>query len=203
MSQILAVAYFIITTAVFLIYGRIVQKMPDIDYQPMTSKIITVFYVIDLLIAFYFSVLTFLHGFKEKMKSKRQYLVRFGFLVGILAILRAASMHFSHYHLIIGLYFILLFFAGNLVIVFLTKVYLFGHSADFQTSDNESSDLFMKYGISNREKEIVGEICKGKTNQQIADDLFISLQTVKDHIYNIFRKVNVKNRVQLTKLFNP
>ena len=48
------------------------------------------------------------------------------------------------------------------------------------------------------------EICKGKTNQQIADDLFITLQTVKDHTHNIYKKVKVKNRVQLSQLFtNP
>ena len=44
------------------------------------------------------------------------------------------------------------------------------------------------------------EICSGKTNQQIADDLFISLQTVKDHIHHIYLKTGVKNRVQLTNL---
>ena len=36
----------------------------------------------------------------------------------------------------------------------------------------------------------------GKTNTQIAEDLFISESTVKAHIYNIFRKMNVKSRVE-------
>jgi DNA-binding CsgD family transcriptional regulator len=38
------------------------------------------------------------------------------------------------------------------------------------------------------------------TNQEISDSLFISVQTVKDHIYRIFLKTGVKNRVQLTNL---
>ncbi|MCP5053173.1 MAG: response regulator transcription factor [bacterium] len=64
--------------------------------------------------------------------------------------------------------------------------------------------LFVKYNISKREREVVHLICEGKTNKQIEDHLFISIQTVKDHVSNIFRKTGVKNRVQLTNLFrNP
>jgi len=37
-------------------------------------------------------------------------------------------------------------------------------------------------------------------NKEISDTLFISLQTVKDHIYRIFQKTDVKNRVQLINL---
>jgi len=43
-------------------------------------------------------------------------------------------------------------------------------------------------------------ICKGNSNQDISDSLFISLQTVKDHIHRIYLKTGVKNRVQLTNL---
>jgi DNA-binding CsgD family transcriptional regulator len=63
------------------------------------------------------------------------------------------------------------------------------------------ADLFARYNISPREQEIVNLICKGKTNGEIADELFISLQTVKDHVYRIYRKTDVKNRVQLVTLF--
>ncbi len=37
------------------------------------------------------------------------------------------------------------------------------------------------YGVTKRERQIVQKICLGKTNKQIAEELFISLQTVKDH----------------------
>jgi DNA-binding NarL/FixJ family response regulator len=62
--------------------------------------------------------------------------------------------------------------------------------------------LFQQYHISNREQEIIQLICQGKSNREIEDELFISLQTVKDHVYNIFKKTGVKNRVQLTNLFH-
>ena len=200
--QFIAIGYFAMATSAFLIYGLFMQKMPSIDYQSFTQKIIIVFYIIDLIISGYFSILIIFHSLTEKIISKRIFLLRFGLIVAALALTRATSMHFAHYHLIIGMYFLLLFFAGNLAIVLLTKVHLSKYSPENKGQSQIIQDIYLKFGISNREKEIIQEICKGKTNQQIADDLFISLQTVKDHTYNIFRKVDVKNRVQLTKIFN-
>jgi DNA-binding CsgD family transcriptional regulator len=57
-----------------------------------------------------------------------------------------------------------------------------------------------RYGITPREREIIDLICSGRTNQEIADRLFISPATVKDHNYNIFRKTGVRNRVELANL---
>ncbi|GEM_PF-1401348 len=56
------------------------------------------------------------------------------------------------------------------------------------------------FGISKREQEVIRLICRGLTNQEIADALFISLKTVKDHNYHIFQKTGVRNRVELVQL---
>lgn len=61
--------------------------------------------------------------------------------------------------------------------------------------------LLNKYNISRREREVLQLICEGKTNKQIEKRLFISLQTVKDHVSKIYQKTGVKNRVQLNNLF--
>lgn len=58
-----------------------------------------------------------------------------------------------------------------------------------------------KYSISKRELEIASLICDGKTNNEIADELFISISTVKEHNYKIYQKLNIKNRTQLLKLY--
>ncbi len=58
-----------------------------------------------------------------------------------------------------------------------------------------------KYNLTSREKEVLGLINKGCSNQEIADGLVISLSTVKKHIYNLFEKTNVSNRSQLITLF--
>jgi DNA-binding CsgD family transcriptional regulator len=57
-----------------------------------------------------------------------------------------------------------------------------------------------EHHISNREREILELILQGKTNKEIEDMLFISLSTVKNHIYNIYQKLGVKTRGQLVHL---
>jgi DNA-binding CsgD family transcriptional regulator len=67
-------------------------------------------------------------------------------------------------------------------------------------TEKEMNRLFTKYQISNREQEIIHLILKGKTNKEIEDTLFISLPTVKFHIYSIYKKMKVKNRLELIRI---
>ncbi|WP_027408421.1 response regulator [Anoxybacteroides tepidamans] len=50
--------------------------------------------------------------------------------------------------------------------------------------------------LTNREMEILLLMAQGKTNQEIADALFISLKTVKVHVSNILAKLEVQDRTQ-------
>ena len=56
--------------------------------------------------------------------------------------------------------------------------------------------------LTRREKDLLHCIVQGYSNQQIADDLSISITTVKNHIGNIFRKLKVSNRTQAAMLAN-
>ena len=103
----------------------------------------------------------------------------------------------------ITLAFILLFYVyGGLIPVYLryktdlSKLLIPGEN-------NVSFERFCeKYEISKREKEVIHEICSGLSNQQIADRLFISLQTVKDHTHRIYGKTNCNSRAQLISMVN-
>lgn len=53
-----------------------------------------------------------------------------------------------------------------------------------------------KLGLSQREVQVLEELAQGFSNQEIADKLFVSLNTVKTHISKIYQKLNVKRRTQ-------
>lgn len=59
------------------------------------------------------------------------------------------------------------------------------------------NDQAMKQlGISQREHEVLGLIARGYSNQQIADELFVSLNTIKTHSSRLFEKLDVNRRTQ-------
>ncbi|WP_315814747.1 response regulator transcription factor [Paraflavitalea speifideaquila] len=49
-------------------------------------------------------------------------------------------------------------------------------------------------GLSKRELEVLQLIANGHSNQEIADRLFVSLNTVKTHSSNLFLKLDVKKK---------
>jgi len=70
----------------------------------------------------------------------------------------------------------------------------------YEQADVASDQILKKYGISDREAEIIDLLIEGLSNQQIAKQLYISPNTVKTHIKNIYAKVGVNNRLQLFSL---
>lgn len=69
--------------------------------------------------------------------------------------------------------------------------------------DDSISSQFDKNGLSRREMEIAMSILENKNYKQIAKDLFIADSTVSKHASNIFKKMDVKNRVTFLKQFSP
>lgn len=58
------------------------------------------------------------------------------------------------------------------------------------------------YNLSSREVEVVESLSKGITNREVSEELFISVKTVENHLTNIYRKINVKSRIQLMQVIN-
>ena len=56
------------------------------------------------------------------------------------------------------------------------------------------------FDVSKRERDILALILAGKSNRDIERELFISYHTVKNHVYNLFQKLGVKNRFELARL---
>lgn len=57
-------------------------------------------------------------------------------------------------------------------------------------------DSARNFGLSDREIDVLREITNGLSNQEIADKLFVSLNTIKTHIANIYSKLDVRRRTQ-------
>lgn len=55
---------------------------------------------------------------------------------------------------------------------------------------------FHNYNITKREYEVLLMAIRGYSNPQIAKELVISISTVKAHLENIYRKLNVHNKIQ-------
>lgn len=69
-------------------------------------------------------------------------------------------------------------------------------------------DIFKKpeqvkddYQLTNREIAIADELLKGLCNKEIANKLFIAESTVKKHVQNIFKKVEVNNRIEFKEKY--
>ncbi len=73
-----------------------------------------------------------------------------------------------------------------------------------QTFDLESvlEEMKDKYSMTNRETDILRLVYQGLSNMEIAEELYISKSTVKSHIYNAFRKANVRSRSEIIVLMH-
>lgn len=54
--------------------------------------------------------------------------------------------------------------------------------------------------LSRREREVVNKLAEGHSYQTIADKLHVSLNTVRFHVKNIYRKLEVHNKAQIIRM---
>lgn len=66
------------------------------------------------------------------------------------------------------------------------------------STEEKITNIAKKHQLTERETDILLQISLGKNNQKIADDLFISINTVKYHTRNIYEKLNVNKRAEIT-----
>lgn len=62
--------------------------------------------------------------------------------------------------------------------------------------ENDNPDIRKINSLTKREYEVLTLIAEGLSNKDIADKLYISEKTVKNHVSSIFRKIDVNDRIQ-------
>ncbi|WP_144896735.1 LuxR C-terminal-related transcriptional regulator [Lutibacter sp. Hel_I_33_5] len=73
-------------------------------------------------------------------------------------------------------------------------------SEELEKNKQGKTNYFTEYDLSEREQEIFTLLAQGKSNKEIAETLFISVNTVKYHIKKIYSKLNIKNREEAKQI---
>ena len=89
-----------------------------------------------------------------------------------------------------------------LVAVLLVYAVQYLFQPEFARAYQLPDEIVKEYGISPREREIITMLVQGYSNSVIGEKLFISSITVKNHIYHIYQKTGVTNKIQLMNLIN-
>ena len=68
-----------------------------------------------------------------------------------------------------------------------------------EVNQEDFTEKFKSFDLSKREIEVLTNIANGLSNDEIAKEMFVSKNTIKTHIKNIYMKLDVKNRIQAIK----
>ena len=88
------------------------------------------------------------------------------------------------------------YFSGDISKIIIENIGNLAESKTITPYEKEDNPLIT---MTKREKEILKYVFDGKTNKEIADELDISKRTIEVHRFNLMKKLNVKNQMELAK----
>ncbi|MDH5397621.1 MAG: LuxR C-terminal-related transcriptional regulator [Cyclobacteriaceae bacterium] len=194
--------YRIVPGAVFILLialGVLYRKLPSLN---ITGTLIYFFMAFNTLASALSAIILFRHKKKEVLLSGRSIRhLATGIIISMLLLGFLAPLLNNEIYFVLA--FILIFFMSGAFIPLYIRYVADISPLLLQTSSKITFAAFcQRFEISKREESIIMEICQGLSNQEIADKLFISLQTVKGHTSRIYVKTNIKSRAQLIAIMN-
>lgn len=119
------------------------------------------------------------------------------FLIGltiliVICVLTFNVVYFSSYYGISQIDYV----NSLLLVPFILLIFSFGIFIE-QNKQKEKLKKIDTFNLTSKEKEVTLMILDKKKNQEIANEMFVELSTIKTHINNIYKKVGVKNRKEL------
>ncbi|MBN1290707.1 MAG: response regulator transcription factor [Candidatus Latescibacteria bacterium] len=135
----------------------------------------------------------------DRTKSKTWILFSLFYLGGY-SLLTISAMFAGKNH---RLFASVIYLSFNLFPFFWYRRFLFRNynALPYAIAGSDLKSICEKYGVSSRQSEIITLLIHGKNNREIADMLFIAPHTVKNHIYAMYQKLGVKNRIELVNFF--
>jgi DNA-binding CsgD family transcriptional regulator len=208
LSRRILLVYFLLLVIVFLGYGAVIllaNLSPFSDRQYALMSMVQAFAYAGIeAIVLAWGLARLFRGAKGEDDPTKRRAVRFFGLIWLVAYSLSLVFYLGSRRLGFSAVFaVLAFFGSNLVPLLYWRTFLRKHSVipPFRNVPSQDLSRFLAdFKISKREEEVIRELCAGKSNKEIGQALFISLQTVKDHIYRVYQKTNVRNRVQLINL---
>lgn len=182
----------------YLLYEmKIINYLIDTDYIHICSgvglNVTPIVFIIGFLISFLFRIAS------TKTAGRRKSIQIF---IIILLTGYLAYFFISIIKIIPGFWkiFINLFLLVSIFLWF-KKYYFITASAVTSLSRNELTAIFKeRYDITCREQEVLTMLLQGKNNKEIEETLFISPNTIRNHISALYRKIGINSRGQLMNL---
>jgi ATP/maltotriose-dependent transcriptional regulator MalT len=145
---------------------------------------------------------------KPILAIMRSIIIGFGLLILCLLVLfKIAEVNFMRgdvkLEVVVAIAAILFFFAGLYINGQQQKKQATGQAApppSIPTAPTIDYEQIKKLGLTQREHEVLLKMAEGLSNQEIANQLFLSESTIKTHVSNIFFKLDVKRRTQAVQV---
>ena len=208
LSRTFNLGYFFSLVLVFFAYGVVIVLLNLLDvkeeqYAFFSSAILFLYIALEVLVLGIALPLLLIKAPQIKDESKKKAVLIFAYLYLLVFVASLIVLVLAIRNWMLLAVYLVVFLSGNMAPVLYWRAYLKKHflAPVLQTTGALAMAKFIsEYKISKREEEVIQLLCEGKTNKEISEILFISLQTVKDHIYRVFQKTDVGNRIQLINL---
>ena len=69
------------------------------------------------------------------------------------------------------------------------------------TENDAVKNISVKYKLGAQEEKVLNLLIQGLSNQEIADELFVSINTIRNHVANIYKKTGMKKKELKEKCF--
>lgn len=195
-----------ILIGILFLISQIIYFIRPVLFKNLQQLWLSIAHLI-LYLAFCFSIFYIFYSAKSiKNKGRKDALRLFAIMllainIGLISITLSAVFDWISLNAQMIILSIMVFTFNLFMVIFIKQFFHKYHTEYMIKSTNKFDELIEKHSITKREKEIIELICKGKTNKEIGEELFITPLTVRDHISKIFTKTKVKSRLQLANLF--